>query len=154
MRHGAAGSFLFGDRGPRMVETYASDVAPEVKTRLDIFVKDMGIVTGIAKDAHVPVPLASAAQQLYLLGEAAAWPPTTTPRSSPTCPPADSLWSPWRWGRAVSPSGTSTTRAMNVHQARRPGRGGRTAHLDGPHHGHGRHRVRPEGRRPALRPAE
>ncbi|MGW4751300.1 NAD(P)-dependent oxidoreductase [Streptomyces chartreusis] len=71
LRHGAAGSFMFGDRGPRMVETYASDVAPEVKSRLDIFVKDMGIVTGIAKDAHVPVPLASAAQQLYLLGEAA-----------------------------------------------------------------------------------
>ncbi|MEV1063447.1 NAD(P)-dependent oxidoreductase [Streptomyces sp. NPDC050263] len=71
LRHGAAGSFMFADRGPRMVETYASDTAPEVKSRLDIFVKDMGIVTGIAKDAHVPVPLASAAQQLYLLGEAA-----------------------------------------------------------------------------------
>ncbi|WP_327428816.1 NAD(P)-dependent oxidoreductase [Streptomyces sp. NBC_01236] len=71
LRHGAAGSFMFGDRGPRMVETYESDVAPEVKSRLDIFVKDMGIVTGIAKDAHVPVPLASAAQQLYLLGEGA-----------------------------------------------------------------------------------
>ncbi|MGW0709694.1 NAD(P)-dependent oxidoreductase [Streptomyces sp. NPDC002643] len=71
LRHGAAGSFMFGDRGPRMVETYESDIAPEVKSRLDIFVKDMGIVTGIAKDAHVPVPLASAAQQLYLLGEAA-----------------------------------------------------------------------------------
>ncbi|WP_369169443.1 NAD(P)-dependent oxidoreductase [Streptomyces sp. R28] len=71
LRHGAAGSFMFGDRGPRMVETYESDVAPEVKSRLDIFVKDMGIVTGIAKDAHVPVLLASAAQQLYLLGEAA-----------------------------------------------------------------------------------
>ncbi|WP_328871444.1 NAD(P)-dependent oxidoreductase [Streptomyces sp. NBC_00287] len=71
LRHGAAGSFMFADRGPRMVETYAHDTAPEVKSRLDIFVKDMGIVTGIAKDAHVPVPLASAAQQLYLLGEAA-----------------------------------------------------------------------------------
>ncbi|SER83732.1 3-hydroxyisobutyrate dehydrogenase [Streptomyces sp. yr375] len=71
LRHGAAGSFMFADRGPRMVETYANDTAPEVKSRLDIFVKDMGIVTGIAKDAHVPVPLASAAQQLYLLGEAA-----------------------------------------------------------------------------------
>jgi 3-hydroxyisobutyrate dehydrogenase len=71
LRHGAAGSFMFADRGPRMVEAYASDQAPEVKSRLDIFVKDMGIVTGIAQDAHVPVPLASAAQQLYLLGEAA-----------------------------------------------------------------------------------
>ncbi|MEU9289602.1 NAD(P)-dependent oxidoreductase [Streptomyces sp. NPDC048275] len=71
LRHGAAGSFMFGDRGPRMVETYESDVAPEVKSRLDIFVKDMGIVTGIARDAHVPVPLAAAAEQLYLLGERA-----------------------------------------------------------------------------------
>ncbi|MFJ8104498.1 NAD(P)-dependent oxidoreductase [Streptomyces sp. NPDC096132] len=71
LRHGAAGSFMFADRGPRMVETYANGSTPEVKSRLDIFVKDMGIVTGIAKDAHVPVPLASAAQQLYLLGEAA-----------------------------------------------------------------------------------
>jgi 3-hydroxyisobutyrate dehydrogenase len=71
LRHGAAGSFMFADRGPRMVETYEGDTAPEVKSRLDIFVKDMGIVTGIAQDAHVPVPLASAAQQLYLLGEAA-----------------------------------------------------------------------------------
>ncbi|MFF4499962.1 NAD(P)-dependent oxidoreductase [Streptomyces sp. NPDC001401] len=71
LRHGAAGSFMFADRGPRMVETYENAAAPEVKSRLDIFVKDMGIVTGIAKDAHVPVPLASAAQQLYLLGEAA-----------------------------------------------------------------------------------
>ncbi|MFJ4692142.1 NAD(P)-dependent oxidoreductase [Streptomyces sp. NPDC088766] len=71
LRHGAAGSFMFADRGPRMVETYESESAPEVKSRLDIFVKDMGIVTGIAKDAHVPVPLASAAQQLYLLGERA-----------------------------------------------------------------------------------
>ncbi|GAA4021212.1 NAD(P)-dependent oxidoreductase [Streptomyces plumbiresistens] len=71
LRHGAAGSFMFADRGPRMVETYENETAPEVKSRLDIFVKDMGIVTGIAKDAHVPVPLASAAQQLYLLGERA-----------------------------------------------------------------------------------
>ncbi len=71
LRHGAAGSFMFADRGPRMVETYADGPDPEVKSRLDIFVKDMGIVTGIAKDAHVPVPLASAAQQLYLLGEGA-----------------------------------------------------------------------------------
>lgn len=71
LKHGAAGSFMFADRGPRMVETYADGPAPEVKSRLDIFVKDMGIVTGIAKAAHVPVPLAAAAEQLYLLGEGA-----------------------------------------------------------------------------------
>ncbi|TDC22970.1 NAD(P)-dependent oxidoreductase [Streptomyces sp. 8K308] len=71
LRHGAAGSFMFADRGPRMVETYAEGRDPEVRSRLDIFVKDMGIVTGIAKSAHVPVPLAAAAEQLYLLGERA-----------------------------------------------------------------------------------
>ncbi|GCB43281.1 NAD(P)-dependent oxidoreductase [Streptomyces sp. NL15-2K] len=69
LKHGAAGSFMFADRGPRMVETYEDGPDPEVRSRLDIFVKDMGIVTGIAKDAHVPVPLAAAAEQLYLLGE-------------------------------------------------------------------------------------
>ncbi|MEU5095061.1 NAD(P)-dependent oxidoreductase [Streptomyces sp. NPDC020996] len=69
LKHGAAGSFMFADRGPRMVQTYGDGPGPEVKSRLDIFVKDMGIVTGIAKDAHVPVPLAAAAEQLYLLGE-------------------------------------------------------------------------------------
>jgi 3-hydroxyisobutyrate dehydrogenase len=71
LKHGAAGSFMFADRGPRMVQTYEEGPEPEVKSRLDIFVKDMGIVTGIAKDAHVPVPLAAAAEQLYLLGERA-----------------------------------------------------------------------------------
>ncbi|MGI5452616.1 NAD(P)-dependent oxidoreductase [Streptomyces sp. CA-249302] len=71
LKHGAAGSFMFADRGPRMVETYEDGPDPEVKSRLDIFVKDMGIVTGIAKNAHVPVPLAAAAEQLYLLGEGA-----------------------------------------------------------------------------------
>ncbi|SOD89469.1 NAD(P)-dependent oxidoreductase [Streptomyces sp. Ag109_G2-15] len=71
LKHGAAGSFMFADRGPRMVQAYEDGPEPEVKSRLDIFVKDMGIVTGIAKDAHVPVPLAAAAGQLYLLGEGA-----------------------------------------------------------------------------------
>ncbi|MFG2022641.1 NAD(P)-dependent oxidoreductase [Streptomyces sp. NPDC048825] len=71
LRHGAAGSFMFADRGPRMAEAYEDGPDPEVKSRLDIFVKDMGIVTGIARDAHVPVPLAAAAEQLYLLGELA-----------------------------------------------------------------------------------
>jgi 3-hydroxyisobutyrate dehydrogenase len=69
LSQGAAGSFMLADRGPRMIDAYAAGA--EVRSRLDIFVKDMGIVTGIAKDAHVPVPLASAAQQLYLLGERA-----------------------------------------------------------------------------------
>ncbi|RRO14467.1 NAD(P)-dependent oxidoreductase [Saccharopolyspora rhizosphaerae] len=66
---GAAGSFMLADRGPRMVEAYGDGA--EVRSRLDIFVKDMGIVTDIAQQAHVPTPLAAAAQQLYLMGERA-----------------------------------------------------------------------------------
>ncbi|WP_433475043.1 NAD(P)-dependent oxidoreductase [Spirillospora sp. CA-142024] len=70
LSRGAAGSFMLSDRGPRMVQAYEEEGA-EVRSRLDIFVKDMGIVTGIAGAAHVPVPLAAAAEQLYLMGERA-----------------------------------------------------------------------------------
>jgi len=70
LSQGAAGSFMFSDRGPRMALAY-EDEEVEVRSRLDIFVKDMGIVNGVARRAHVPVPLAAAAEQLYLLGERA-----------------------------------------------------------------------------------
>ncbi len=66
---GAAASFMLGDRGPRALQAYDADGA-EVKSRLDIFVKDMGIVTRAAKDAHLATPIAAAAEQLYLIGEA------------------------------------------------------------------------------------
>ncbi|GGL94629.1 beta-hydroxyacid dehydrogenase [Nakamurella endophytica] len=68
---GAAGSFMLRDRGPRMLEQYGGSAAPEVRSRVDIFVKDMALVAELARDRHVPVPLAAAAQQLYLLAEAA-----------------------------------------------------------------------------------
>ena len=68
---GAAGSFMFSDRGPRMVEAFEGD--PEVRSRVDIFVKDMGIVVDAAREAHSPVPLAAAAQRLYLRAELAGW---------------------------------------------------------------------------------
>jgi len=60
---------MFADRGPRMLQAYTGGA--EVKSRIDIFVKDMGIVTGVGRAAHVPLPLASAAQQLFLIAEAA-----------------------------------------------------------------------------------
>ncbi|GAA2006330.1 NAD(P)-dependent oxidoreductase [Nakamurella flavida] len=69
LAQGAAGSFMLGDRGPRMLQAYTDEPA-EVKSRIDIFVKDMGIVTGVGREAHVPLPLAAAAQQLYLIAEA------------------------------------------------------------------------------------
>ena len=65
---GAAGSFMLSDRGPRMLQAYGEGA--EVRSRLDIFVKDMGIVTGIGRETQVPLPLAAAAHQLYLLGAA------------------------------------------------------------------------------------
>lgn len=69
LSQGAAGSFMFADRGPRMVQAYNGGA--EVKSRVDIFVKDMGIVTSVGRESHVPLPLAAAAQQLYLIAEAA-----------------------------------------------------------------------------------
>ena len=69
LSQGAAGSFMFADRGPRMLRAYTGGA--EVKSRIDIFVKDMGIVTTVGRTSHVPLPLAAAAQQLYLIAEAA-----------------------------------------------------------------------------------
>lgn len=64
---GAAESFMLGDRGPRAIQAYDGQ-EPEVKSRVDIFVKDMGIVTSAAKSVGMPVPVAAAAEQLYLQG--------------------------------------------------------------------------------------
>ena len=61
---GAATSFMFEDRGPRMLQGEEA----EVRSALDIFVKDMGLVTDAARAVAQPVPLASAAEQLYLRG--------------------------------------------------------------------------------------
>jgi 3-hydroxyisobutyrate dehydrogenase len=63
LRGGAAASFMLDDRGARMV--HGTDV---VKSALDIFVKDMGLVTDAAQASSYPAPLASAAEQLYLAG--------------------------------------------------------------------------------------
>jgi 3-hydroxyisobutyrate dehydrogenase len=65
---GAASSFMLADRGPRMLD---DDAPGPVRSRLDIFVKDMGIVTEIARTAGVPTPVAGAAEQLFLIGKRA-----------------------------------------------------------------------------------
>ena len=41
-----------------------------VRSALDIFVKDMGLVVSAAKARKLPTPLAAAAEQLYLAGSA------------------------------------------------------------------------------------
>ena len=66
---GAAGSFMLSNRGPRMLQAYSAE-DPEVLSRLDIFVKDMGIVGKATRAAGLPSPVAAAAEQLYLLGQA------------------------------------------------------------------------------------
>jgi 3-hydroxyisobutyrate dehydrogenase/putative dehydrogenase len=67
LRHGAAASFMLDDRGARMVD----ESSDEVRSALDIFVKDMGLVLGAARDNAYPAPLASAAEQLYTAGRRA-----------------------------------------------------------------------------------
>jgi len=69
LQAGAATSFMLADRGPRMLQAGEPDGA-EVRSRLDIFVKDMGIVTTAARGAGLATPVAAAAEQLYLLGQA------------------------------------------------------------------------------------
>lgn len=66
---GAAGSFMLSNRGPRILQAY-QDNGTEVLGRLDIFVKDMGIVGNATRAAGLPSPLAAAAEQLYLLAQA------------------------------------------------------------------------------------
>lgn len=64
---GAAASFMFSDRGARMI----AEEEPEVRSALDIFVKDMALVTDAARTAGQPVPLAAAAEQIYQRGKQA-----------------------------------------------------------------------------------
>jgi 3-hydroxyisobutyrate dehydrogenase len=66
LRGGAAASFMLDDRGARMV--HGTD---GVNSALDIFVKDMGLVTDASRATSCPVPLASAAEQIYLAGRRA-----------------------------------------------------------------------------------
>ena len=61
---GAAASFMFGDRGQRMVDGAFDDV----RSALDIFVKDMGLVGEAAREVYQQVPLAATAEQLYIRG--------------------------------------------------------------------------------------
>lgn len=67
VRHGAAASFMLDDRGDRMVH----GAGEQVRSALDIFVKDMGLVLAAARDSVYPAPLAAAAEQLYLAGRRA-----------------------------------------------------------------------------------
>lgn len=62
---GVTESLMLGHRGPRTVEAY-EEGDPNVASCLDISVKDTGIVMSAAKDAGMAIPMATAAEQLYL----------------------------------------------------------------------------------------
>jgi 3-hydroxyisobutyrate dehydrogenase/putative dehydrogenase len=64
LREGAAASFMLDDRGGRMIAGQFG----QVRSAMDIFVKDMGLVGGAAEQAGAPVPLATAARELYQHG--------------------------------------------------------------------------------------
>lgn len=64
LREGAAASFMFDDRGARMV----ADQFEPARSALDIFVKDMGLVGAAAEQAGAAAPLAAAARRLYVRG--------------------------------------------------------------------------------------
>lgn len=61
---GAAASFMFADRGARMVAGEFDDV----RSALDIFVKDMGLVAEAARQVDQAVPIAEAAERIYQRG--------------------------------------------------------------------------------------
>jgi 3-hydroxyisobutyrate dehydrogenase len=65
---GAAASFMLADRGARMV----ADGPRPVNSRIDIFVKDMGMVLEAAR-GELPLPVAGSAEQLYTLADRAGW---------------------------------------------------------------------------------
>lgn len=61
VRQGAAGSFMLGDRGARML-----DGPPAVaRSAVDIFVKDLGLVRAEARRVGSRTPLADAAETLF-----------------------------------------------------------------------------------------
>lgn len=57
----AASSWMLRDRGPRMIED-----DPEVRSAVDIFVKDLGIVLQAGHHAKLALPLSALAHQLFL----------------------------------------------------------------------------------------
>ena len=65
---GAAGnSWMFSDRGKRMIE-YTGEDSEKVMSSVAIFVKDMDIVYSSAKTLKCPVPIATAALQQFIGG--------------------------------------------------------------------------------------
>ncbi|MFD1720308.1 NAD(P)-dependent oxidoreductase [Amnibacterium endophyticum] len=66
---GAAASFMLADRGPRMIQQLRGE-RPELRSRVDVIGKDMGIVHALVRSAKVAAPVAAAAEQTYMALEA------------------------------------------------------------------------------------
>lgn len=64
LSQGAAASFMFADRGPRIAAQLRGE-EPPLRSRLDVIGKDMGIVGDLTRSLKVATPVASAAEQLY-----------------------------------------------------------------------------------------
>ena len=67
LSRGAAQSFMFESRGQRIVDDHPAD---DVQSALDIFVKDLGLVTEAGNRVGFALPLASTANELYKMGSA------------------------------------------------------------------------------------
>lgn len=64
LNKGAAASFMLQDRGPRMVQQLRGQ-RPELRSRVDVIAKDMGIVGDLTRTHHLPTAVAQAAENLY-----------------------------------------------------------------------------------------
>jgi len=64
LNSGAAASFMFADRGPRIAQQLNGETPP-LRSRLDVIDKDMRIVAELAHSAGVETPVALAAGELY-----------------------------------------------------------------------------------------
>ena len=62
-------SFMFNDRGPRIIRAIESQDEAEVKSAVHIFIKDLTIVQEQAKQCNVDTRLSKAALSLFQHGE-------------------------------------------------------------------------------------
>lgn len=70
LNKGAAASFMLADRGPRMAEQLRGET-PELRSRVDVIAKDMGIVGDLTRTHHLPTAVAQAAENLYRMAKKA-----------------------------------------------------------------------------------
>ncbi|AQK83657.1 ketose-bisphosphate aldolase class-II family protein [Zea mays] len=68
MQHARGYSWMFGNRVPHMLD---NDYTPY--SAVDIFVKDLGIVSCESSNSRIPVHVSSIAHQLFISGSASGW---------------------------------------------------------------------------------